>query len=36
MEARMMGEVATAPEGKRFQKCYDVATVTPTGEYVQV
>jgi methylamine--corrinoid protein Co-methyltransferase len=27
---------ATAPEGKRFQECYDVATVTPTDEYVQV
>ncbi|NPE31957.1 monomethylamine:corrinoid methyltransferase, partial [Methanococcoides sp. SA1] len=24
------------PEGKRFQDCYDVATVTPTDEYVKV
>ncbi|MCD4807463.1 MAG: monomethylamine:corrinoid methyltransferase, partial [Methanococcoides sp.] len=27
---------ANAPEGKRFQDCYDVATVTPTDEYVKV
>ena len=29
-------DYATAPEGKRFQDCYDVATVTPTDEYVKV
>ncbi len=27
---------ATAPQGKTFQECYDVATVTPTDEYVKV
>jgi methylamine--corrinoid protein Co-methyltransferase len=30
------GNYATAPEGKTFQECYDVATVTPTDEYVKV
>ncbi len=30
------GDYATAPQGKRFQDCYDVATVTPTDEYVKV
>jgi methylamine---corrinoid protein Co-methyltransferase len=30
------GNYANAPEGKRFQDCYDVATVTPTDEYVKV
>ncbi len=29
-------DYANAPEGKTFQECYDVATVTPTDEYVQV
>jgi methylamine--corrinoid protein Co-methyltransferase len=27
---------ATAPQGKTFQECYDVKTVTPTDEYVKV
>jgi methylamine--corrinoid protein Co-methyltransferase len=27
---------ATAPQGKTFQECYDVKTVTPTEEYVTV
>ena len=27
---------ATAPAGKTFQECYDVKTVTPTDEYMQV
>ncbi len=27
---------ATAPQGKTFQECYDVNTVTPTEEYVTV
>ncbi len=26
----------TAPRGKKFQECYDVKTLTPTDEYVQV
>ena len=26
----------TAPEGKKFQECYDVKTITPSDEYVQV
>ncbi|KGK99656.1 methyltransferase, partial [Methanococcoides methylutens] len=30
------GDYANAPEGKTFQECYDVATVTPTDEYVKV
>jgi methylamine--corrinoid protein Co-methyltransferase len=30
------GNYATAPEGKTFQECYDIATVTPTDEYVKV
>lgn len=30
------GNYANAPEGKTFQECYDVATVTPTDEYVKV
>ncbi len=30
------GNYAEAPEGKTFQECYDVATVTPTDEYVKV
>jgi methylamine---corrinoid protein Co-methyltransferase len=30
------GNYANAPEGKRFQDCYDVATITPTDEYVKV
>lgn len=29
-------DYANAPEGKTFQECYDVATVTPTDEYVKV
>ncbi len=27
---------ATAPQGKTFQECYDVKTITPTEEYVTV
>lgn len=27
---------ATAPEGKMFQECYDVKTITPTEEHVKV
>jgi methylamine--corrinoid protein Co-methyltransferase len=27
---------ADAPQGKTFQECYDIATVTPTDEYVKV
>ncbi|MDW5555143.1 monomethylamine:corrinoid methyltransferase, partial [Methanosarcina sp.] len=27
---------ASAPAGKTFQECYDVKTVTPTDEYMQV
>ncbi|KKH50974.1 monomethylamine:corrinoid methyltransferase, partial [Methanosarcina sp. 1.H.A.2.2] len=27
---------ASAPAGKTFQECYDVKTITPTEEYVQV
>ena len=27
---------ATAPQGKTFQECYDVKTITPTDEYVKV
>jgi methylamine--corrinoid protein Co-methyltransferase len=27
---------ATAPAGKTFQECYDVKTITPTEEYMQV
>jgi len=27
---------ANAPAGKTFQECYDVKTITPTDEYVQV
>ncbi|SFM70832.1 monomethylamine:corrinoid methyltransferase [Methanolobus profundi] len=30
------GNYANAPEGKTFQECYDVATVTPTDEYMKV
>ncbi|OBZ34786.1 monomethylamine:corrinoid methyltransferase [Methanohalophilus euhalobius] len=30
------GDYANAPAGKTFQECYDVATVTPTEEYVKV
>jgi methylamine--corrinoid protein Co-methyltransferase len=30
------GNYANAPEGKTFQECYDIATVTPTDEYVKV
>ncbi len=30
------GNYANAPQGKTFQECYDVATVTPTDEYVKV
>jgi methylamine--corrinoid protein Co-methyltransferase len=26
----------TAPKGKTFQECYDVATLSPTEEYVEV
>ena len=29
-------DYASAPEGKTFQECYDIATVTPTDEYVKV
>ena len=29
-------DYATAPEGKRFQDCYDVATVTPNDDYIKV
>lgn len=27
---------ASAPAGKTFQECYDVKTVTPTEEYMQI
>ena len=27
---------ASAPAGKTFQECYDVKTVSPTDEYMQV
>jgi methylamine--corrinoid protein Co-methyltransferase len=30
------GNYANAPAGKTFQECYDVATVTPTDEYMKV
>jgi methylamine--corrinoid protein Co-methyltransferase len=30
------GNYANAPQGKTFQECYDVATVTPTDEYIKV
>jgi methylamine--corrinoid protein Co-methyltransferase len=30
------GNYANAPQGKTFQECYDIATVTPTDEYVKV
>jgi hypothetical protein len=30
------GDYANATAGKTFQECYDVATVTPTEEYVKV
>jgi methylamine--corrinoid protein Co-methyltransferase len=30
------GNYANAPAGKTFQECYDVATVTPTDEYIKV
>jgi methylamine--corrinoid protein Co-methyltransferase len=30
------GNYANAPEGKTFQECYDIATVTPTDEYMKV
>jgi len=30
------GNYATAPKGKRFQDCYDVKTITPTQEYIEV
>jgi methylamine--corrinoid protein Co-methyltransferase len=29
-------DYAKAPSGKTFQECYDVATVTPTAEYLKV
>ena len=29
-------DIATAPEGKRFDECYDLDTVRPTQEYVDV
>jgi hypothetical protein len=29
-------DYANAPAGKTFQECYDIATVTPTDEYVSV
>jgi methylamine--corrinoid protein Co-methyltransferase len=30
------GNYANAPQGKTFQECYDIATVTPTDEYMKV
>jgi len=30
------GNYAKAPKGKRFQECYDVKSVKPTEEYIQV
>jgi len=30
------GDYKTAPQGKKFQECYDVKKLVPTDEYVQV
>jgi methylamine--corrinoid protein Co-methyltransferase len=37
---RILGEyeakIPEAPEGKRFDECYDLATVRPTREYLEL
>jgi methylamine--corrinoid protein Co-methyltransferase len=40
MVKKILGEyeagISTAPEGKRFDECYDLATVRPTQEYLDL
>jgi methylamine--corrinoid protein Co-methyltransferase len=34
--AKYETEIERAPEGKRYQECYDVATRKPSAEYVRL